>query len=134
MHTLFDFITHVKGIEYLLSLTFIAGYLIFWETLKPKPFSTVVQAGKEDMDHLKTSGSALKSVGRLAAAPFIGLAYIVLLPIGFFMALTAGAVNVTAKALAGMAGKNASFEWRPMEAYFEGRKKKKEAAGKDARK
>jgi len=80
-HTLFDFVTHVKGIEYLLSLFFIGGYLILWEALKPKPFGTLVQAGKEDMDHLKTSGSAWKIVGSIAAAPFIGLAYILAIPL-----------------------------------------------------
>ena len=111
-HTLFDFTTRVKGIEYLLSLFFIAGYLLFWEALKPKPFGTVIQAAKEDMDHLKTSGSAWKSVGKLAAAPFIGLAYILALPLvglGMLAWMSGKALmNVTAKALAGMAGKNAS--------------------------
>ena len=31
MYTLVDFITHVKGIEYILSLAAIAGFLLFWE-------------------------------------------------------------------------------------------------------
>jgi len=126
MYTLFDFITHVKAVEYLIALTFIAGYLIFWEALKPKPFKTVVETGREDMTHLRQMerGELVRNLGRLAAAPFIGLAYIVALPVGFAVALTAGIVNLLAKALGAVLGKSLSFEWRPVEAYFEGRKRK----------
>jgi hypothetical protein len=66
----------------------------------------------------------MKSVGRIAAAPFIGLAYIVMLPVGFFAALGIGAVNLAMKGIASVAGKSATFEWRPMEAYLAGKKKK----------
>jgi hypothetical protein len=34
MYTLVDFVTHVKGIEYIMSLLAIAGFLLFW-SLKP---------------------------------------------------------------------------------------------------
>lgn len=140
MYTLFDFITHVKTVEYLIALTFIAGYLIYWEALKPKPFRAVVETGREDMAHLRQMGrgAILRNMGRLAAAPFIGLAYIVALPVGFAVALAVGAVNLLAKALGALFGKSLSFEWRPVEAYFEGRKRKArnatEAGGMDGRK
>jgi hypothetical protein len=130
MYTLVDFITHVKGVEYILSLLGIAVFLVFWEFLKPKPFRTVVNTGKEDRAYIEQTGGfrhALKSVGRIAAAPFIGLAYIVMLPIGFFIALAA-AVNLALKGVASAVGKSVTFEWRPMEAYLAGRKKKKEKA------
>ena len=127
MFTLVDFITHVKGIEYILSITAIAGFLIFWEVLKPKPFKTVVETGKDDLGYIEQTGGMkgiMKSVGKIATAPFVGLAYIVMLPVGFFAALAVGAVNLGVKAVASVAGKSATFEWRPMEAYLAGKKKK----------
>lgn len=133
MFTLVDFITHVKGVEYILSITAIAGFLIFWEILKPRPFKTVVETGKDDFGYIEQTGGfkgIMKSVGRIAAAPFIGLAYIVMLPVGFFAVLGIGAVNLVMKGVAGFAGKSATFEWRPMEAYLAGKKKKDEKAGK----
>jgi len=131
MYTLVDFITHVKGIEYILSLTAIGVFLLFWEALKPAPFRTVVETGKDDLNYIEQAGGPghlLKSIGKIAAAPFIGLAYIVMLPVGFFAALAVGAVNLAMKGAAGIAGKSMTFEWRPVEAYLAGRKKKGKTA------
>jgi hypothetical protein len=127
MFTLVDFITHVKGIEYIMSLIAIAGFLVFWEVLKPSPFKTVVNVGKDDLGHIEQSGGfkhVMKSVGKIAAAPFIGLAYIAMLPIGFFAALAVAVTNLALKGAASLVGKSATFEWRPMEAYLSGKKKK----------
>ncbi len=132
MYTLVDFVTQVKGVEYILSLLAIATFLVFWEILKPKPFRTVASTGKEDLEHIQRSGGAraiMKSVGKIAAAPFIGLAYIVMLPIGFFAALAIAVVNGIGAVLSRVVGKSVGFEWRPMEAYLAGRKKKKELSG-----
>ena len=120
MNSMFDFITHVKGIEYILSLTFIAGYVLFWEALKPKPFRKVKETGKEDLEYVKQNGmkNTLKLAGKIAAAPFIGLLYLILLPVGMVSALSYALV-------AGVAGKNSSFSWRPAEAYLVGKKKTK---------
>jgi len=131
MYTMVDFVTHVKGIEYLLSLTAIGAFLVFWEVLKPRPFRTVANTTADDLAYIEETGglrSVAKSVGRLAAAPFIGLAYIVMLPVGFFVALSAAVVNLAVKGVAGVAGKSVAFEWRPVEAYLAGRKKKAEKA------
>jgi hypothetical protein len=133
MYTLVDFITHVKGIEYLMSVSAIAGFLIFWEVLKPRPFRTVVETGKDDLSHIEQTGgfrNVMKSVGKIAAAPFIGLAYIVMLPVGFFAALVIGAVNLAMKGAASIVGKSATFEWRPVEAYLAGKKRKQKTAAK----
>ena len=133
MYTLVDFITHVKGIEYLLSVSAIAGFLIFWEVLKPRPFKTVVETGKDDLGYIEQAGgfrSVMKAVGKIATAPFIGLAYIVMLPVGFFAALAVGAVNLAMKGAAGIVGKSATFEWRPVEAYLAGKKRKQRTAAK----
>ena len=133
MYTLVDFITHVKGIEYIMSILAIGGFLLFWEVLKPAPFRTVVAAGKDDLNYIEQAGGSrhvLKSVGKIAAAPFIGIAYIVMLPIGFFAALAIGVVNLGLKGVAGIAGKSMTFEWRPVEAYLAGRKNKEKTSAK----
>jgi len=127
MYTLVDFITHVKGIEYIMSLLAIGGFLLFWEALKPKPFKTVVETGKDDLGYIEQAGGArhiMKSVGKIAAAPFIGAAYVVMLPVGFAAALIIGGTNLILNGLSSILGKNMSFDWRPMEAYFSGKKKK----------
>jgi hypothetical protein len=137
MHTLVDFITQVKGIEYILSVLFIAGFLLFWEILKPRPFATVVSAGKEDLEHIRQNGyrETMKFAGKLAAAPFIGLMYVVMLPVGFFFVLLSEAVNLLVKGVSTLAGRDVSFEWRPVEAYFTGKKRKQKEtdAGKRAK-
>ena len=133
MYTLVDFITHVKGIEYIMSILAIGGFLLLWEALKPTPFKTVVETGKDDLNYIEQAGGArhiLKTVGKIAAAPFIGLAYIVMLPIGFFAALAIGAVNLAMKGAARITGGSLTFEWRPVEAYLAGRKKKGKTSAK----
>ena len=128
MYTLVDFVTHIKGVEYILSLLAIGGFLLFWEILKPTPFRTLVDTGKQDLDHIKSSGFSdlLKSMGKLAAAPFIGLAYLAMLPVGFSAALVIGGTNVMLKGFNSILGRNMALDWRPMEAYFSGRKRSKD--------
>ena len=128
MHTMFDFITHVKGVEYLISILFIAGYLLYAEVLKPKPFKTLKEAGKEDLDFVKSHRKeTMRTIGKIAAAPFIGLGYIVVLPFAFAYAVGTAALG----SVLGLAGRSASFGWRPTEAYLAGKKKKKEEKKQD---
>jgi hypothetical protein len=128
MYTLVDFVTQIKGVEYILSILAIGGFLLLWEILKPAPFRTLVDNGKQDLDHIRNSGFAdfLKSMGKLAAAPFIGLAYLAMLPVGFSAALVIGGTNVMLKGFNSILGRNMSLGWRPMEAYFSGRKRRKD--------
>ncbi len=132
MNSVYDFVTHVKGVEYIISVLFIALYILYAEVLKPKPFKTMVEAGKEDMEFIKKTGyrSTMKTVGKLAAAPFIGLTYIIALPFAFAFALFSTAVN----GVLTMVGKEAAFGWRPMEAYLTGKKKSKEEKKTDEEK
>ncbi len=118
MNSMFDFITHVKGIEYILSLTFIAGYVLFSEVLKPKPFKKVKETGQEDLAYVKQNGmkNNLKLAAKIAAAPFVGLLYVILLPVGMISALSYALISR-------VAGKDTSFSWRPAEAYLSGKKK-----------
>jgi hypothetical protein len=119
MNTLFDFVTHVKGVEYLLSLTLIAGYLLIWEVLKPAPFRTVREAGQEDLAHLKKTGmpATVKQIGKIVSAPFVGLFYIIALPFTMISALAYAVYSA-------VAGNGEAFSWRPAEAYLAGKKKK----------
>ena len=133
MNSLFDFITHIKTVEYLMAVGAIALYILYWEVLKPKPFKSLVESGKEDLDYIKNTGykNTMKTVGKVMAAPFIGLAYIVFLPFTFAYAL--GSL-VMGRVLT-LAGKEAAFGWRPMEAYLSGKKKgKKEKKEEDTKK
>ncbi len=120
MNSLFDFITHVKGVEYLLALSAIGIFIIFWEILKDKPFPFFVDTAQDDFVHLKQMGISglFKTIGRLIAAPFIGLGYLLILPFAFIymlMVATLGSVFV-------LIGRETAFGWRPMEAYLSGRK------------
>ena len=131
MYTLYDYLTHVKGVEYILSILFIAGYILYAEVLKPKPFKALKESGREDLDFIRRNRSnVFKTIGKIAAAPFIGLAYVVSLPFAFAYALGTAALN----GVLGLAGRSASFGWRPTEAYLAGKKKKKEEKKQDEEK
>ena len=139
MHTLIDFTTHVKGVEYIISVLAITGYILYAEILKPKPFKTLAKSTGEELEYLRKTGfrGTLKTVGRIASAPFIGLAYVIALPFVFAYTLGVELTGMAAQALGkaiGMAGRTASFGWRPVEAYLGGKKeKKKEKAEREAK-
>ena len=126
MNSMFDFITHVKGVEYILSLTFIAGFILYSEVLKPKPFKRVKETGREDLEYVRQNGmkNTLKMAGKIAAAPFIGLLYIIMLPFGMVGAVAYAVVS-------GIAGKGEAFSWRPAESYLSGKKKTKKQDAPD---
>jgi hypothetical protein len=109
--------------------------MVFWEVLKPKPFATVVSTSKDDLAHLRQSGDTTRHVKQLVSAPFIGLAYIVIMPVGFFVVLLSEGVNLAVKGVSTLVGKDVSFDWRPMEAYFTGKQRKQNEAksGKTAK-
>ncbi|MBE0605237.1 MAG: hypothetical protein IH610_02990 [Deltaproteobacteria bacterium] len=133
MHTLVDFLTRVKGVEYILSVLTITGFILFLEVLKPAPFRSLRKLIGEDVAYLREEGfrNVMRTVGRAAAGPFIGLLYVVSLPFLFVYTL---AVELRGMAAEGMAaaldavGASAVFGWRPSEAYLAGRKARK--AGK----
>jgi len=136
MNTYVDFITQVKGIEYIISVLTITGFVLFLEILKPKPFQTLVQSTRDDLDHIKKTGyrDTFRIVKRMLAAPFIGLFYVLMLPFLFFYALGVELLRTAAEGfeqLLGVAGKTAFFGWRPMEAYFGGKKGKREKKEKE---
>lgn len=148
MYTLYDFITQVKGVEYLIAVSAVGVFILFWEVLKPRPFKAMIDTAKGDATHIGQSGGftvVLRTAGHVAAAPFIGLAYVVALPFVFVYALghvvlegTARAIGAAADRIAGtlVAGAHAlarivyvspAFSWRPQEAYLLGRKRRQRA-------
>lgn len=136
MHTYVDFITHVKGIEYIISVLTIVGFVLFLEILKPKPFQTLVRSTRDDLDHIRKAGygSTFQTVKRMLSAPFIGLLYVLMLPFVFAYALGLELLRTAAEGfekVLGMAGRTAFFGWRPMEAYFGGKKGIKEKKEKE---
>lgn len=144
MYTLFDFVTQVKGVEYLIAVSAIALFIVFWEVLQPRPFKSMVDAARDDLSYIGQSGGyggLLRTAGRIAAAPFIGLAYIASLPFVFLFALSlvilegvARAIEVSSvwmarriaantHALARAMSVTTGLGWRPQAAYFLGRKR-----------
>ncbi len=130
MHTLTDFMTHIKGIEYLISVLAITGFVLFVEILKPKPFNTLKKSVNEDVEHLRSEGkeNTMRTLKRLAAAPFIGLFYVFSLPFVFAYAVGRECFGRAAEGLEGafgLAGRSFAFGWRPLESYLGGKKDKK---------
>src|SRR3989304_5602100 len=89
MHTYFEFLTHIKGVEYILSVLAITGFILYLEILKPAPFQTVVRETRDELEYLRKTGSreVFRMILRICAAPFLGLAYVVMLPFVFAYAL-----------------------------------------------
>ena len=121
MHTFFDFITHVKGIEYILALLFIVGFIIYLEILKPRPFRSLLEHGQEDLNVLRSQGykSFVRLLGRIVSAPFLAMGYLIALSFGFMMLL----IPTVIKGLFNFIAQIAYLGWRPAEAYLGGKHK-----------
>lgn len=118
MHTLFDFTTSVKAVEYLIAIAAIASFILFWEFLKDRPFKTLMDTGREDIKYVKEHGFSLRT---LVSAPLAGIVYVISLPFAFVVGLAAALMN----GLMQMGGGSAVFSWRPLEAYLSGKKARK---------
>jgi uncharacterized membrane protein len=130
MHTLVDFLTRVKGVEYILSVLTITGFILFIEVLKPAPFRSLRKLIGEDVAFLREEGfrSFMKTVGRAVTVPFIGLLYVFALPFLFVYYLAVELRGMAAERMAtalDAVGASAVFGWRPSEAYLAGRKARK---------
>ncbi len=130
MHTLVDFLTRVKGVEYILSVLTITGFILFLEVLKPAPFRSLRKLIGEDVAYLREEGfrNVMRTVGRMVAGPFIGLLYVVSLPFLFVYTVAVELRGMAAERMAAAldaVGASAVFGWRPSEAYLAGRKAKK---------
>ena len=102
MNTYFDFITHVKGEEYIIAILFIFLFILYWEFLKPKSFASIAAHVKDDAEYLKSVGwrGNLRSAQAIITAPLIGLLYIIALPFLFIGILILIAFEVLEQGLA----------------------------------
>ncbi|MDH5511500.1 MAG: hypothetical protein OEZ32_14260 [Nitrospinota bacterium] len=89
MNTLFDFITHIKGVEYLLAIGFIGLFILIWESLSPRPFGAMLAVGRDDLDHMRHAGvrEVVRTAVHTAAAPFLVIAYVAMVPVAFVTGL-----------------------------------------------
>lgn len=122
MYTLFDFISSVNAIQYLLSLLFIVGFIIFYEILKPSPFEGLLKSFVEDVRFIKSRGRVMALTRKIALAPVYFFFYMAALPFLFTqgMAVLFGK-RISAVTYAG---------WSPVRAYFAGRREVKKAKRK----
>ncbi len=118
MHnTLFDFLSASNGLQYIMALAFVAGFLVLWEVLmSPRPFKALAAALAEDLRYVRSLG--IRGLGRrfkmTLEAAFIGAIYLAMLPVMFAQAL---GLSTMRGVVAG-----ASYSWSPVRAYFTGRK------------
>jgi len=145
-YTLFDFITQVKGAEYLIAVSAVGLFVVLWQVLGPRPFKAMMETAREDLKYINRGGgysSVARTAGRVAAAPFLAIAYIAALPFVFLFSVSlvivegvgqaidasgvwiARMIAANRAALARVMNVSTSFTWRPQEAYFLGRKRRK---------
>ncbi len=119
MHTLFDFITNVDAAQYGFSLLSIAGFIVFYQILKPKPFEGLLESAAEDARFIKAQerGNVLQIFRNIAMAPLYLMIYLVSLPFLFIL----GSVAPRATVMSG--------EWSPVRAYFMGSRKSRKSRG-----
>lgn len=124
MHTLFDFISSVNAMQYLLSLLFIFGFIILHEILKPSPFEGLWKSFVEDVRFIRSQGRVTMLTKKIALAPLYMLFYLAALPFLFVQGVTVfmgkGIVTVT------YAG------WSPVRAYFAGKKRTRRSKVKNS--
>lgn len=122
MNTLFDFISHVNGLTYILALASIAGFVVFLELFKSKPFAEFLESAMADYRFMKELG--LKGhkdlLKKMLKAPFIAVVYLVSLPVLFMRGLGQAAGEIASTV--------AHPGWSPVRAYFTGRNKGKKAS------
>ena len=112
MNTIIDFTNAIKGVEYLIAIGFFVAFLLLWQVFKAKPLGVVAEA-KADLGHIR-----LRSVLRLLAAPFIGLAYMLALPFVMVYGLSSLLVEAAGKALGHIRIPTLVFGYRPQMAWL----------------
>lgn len=119
MHTLFDYISTVNGIQYVLMLAFIVGFVLFLELLKPQPFAGLMRIAADDIGFVRSQSSEmrLRSLRRFCAAPVYALLYIAAIPLLFVH----GVAVIFSRVITALTW----VSWSPVRAYFRGSKKTK---------
>jgi hypothetical protein len=122
MNTLFDYITHVNGLTYILALASIAGFVVFLELFKSKPFAEILESAREDYRFIKELGAKghKNFMKKAIKAPFIAMAYLISIPFLFMRGLGQAAGEIASTV--------AQPGWSPVRAYFTGKSKGKKAS------
>ncbi|NLI29051.1 MAG: hypothetical protein GX423_03125 [Nitrospiraceae bacterium] len=125
MYTLFDYISTVNGIQYVLMIAFIGGFIIFLELLKPRPFAGLMRIAADDIGFVRTQSpeTRLRSIKRLCAAPVYALLYIAAIPVLFIH----GVAVIFSRVIMALTW----VSWSPVRAYFRGSKKTKRTESSD---
>ncbi|HMK55200.1 MAG TPA: hypothetical protein VK448_01025 [Dissulfurispiraceae bacterium] len=122
MHTLFDFISNVNGVEYALGLLFMLGFVVLGEILKPKPFQGLVKAVADDIGFIKSApdGRLAGLLKSLAMAPLCALFYLAAVPVLFVHGIAVLCSKIIAATTA--------IGFSPVQAYFTGRRHGRKSA------
>lgn len=128
MNTLFDFVSNVNAVQYGLALLFVAGFIIFTEILKARPFAELRESAAEDIRFIKAQGKEknIQLIKNIASAPLYLVTYLVVVPFLF--------VQGMAEPLGRGIGSLTTASWSPVRAYFTGSRKAKKAKAKDSEK
>ena len=126
MHTLFDFISNVNAVQYVIALLSMIGFILFSEVLKANPFQGLRESVAEDVRFIKTQdkGMRLQLIKNVAMAPFYFLSYLASLPVLFAQGM--------AEPIGRGFGAVTTGGWSPVRAYFAGRRKTKKSKGDDS--
>jgi hypothetical protein len=96
MYSLGDFITHNKGVYYIMSIIAIGGLLISWEVSNHAPFRTVANADKQDIEYIKQTvyGIVMEEHWQACRSPIYRPRLLVMLSEKFAVALMIGGTNL----------------------------------------
>ena len=127
MHTLFDFISQVNGVQYIIALLSIPGFIIFSEILKTRPFAGLQESVAEDVRFIKEQDKAERRqlVRNAVMAPVYFITYLASVPVLF--------VQGMAEPVGRRIGAMTSVGWSPVRAYFTGRSKPKKSKDADSK-
>ena len=122
MNTLFDFVSNVNAMQYGLALLFVAGFVVFTEILKARPFAQLKESAAEDIRFIRSQGREKNTqlLKNLVSAPLYLVTYIASVPFLFV------------KGMAEPLGSLTTAGWSPVRAYFTGSRKAKKIKAKDS--
>ena len=118
MHnTMFDYLSATNGLQFLMAIAFVAGFLVLWEVLMSKrPFKAIFSVLSEDMKFAREMGAGgFAKLGRQTAqaAALTGM-YLAAIPFLFMQAMGAATFRGVSTGM--------EMGWSPVRAYFAGRK------------
>lgn len=122
MHTLYDFISEVNAMQYLLAVVSIAGFIIFNEIFKPRPFKGLNKMITEDVGFIKAQGKGnnILLVKNAIVGGSYAILYIIAIPLLFLHGLSV--------LMSRLFTSFTYIGWSPVRAYFAGKKRAKKSS------